>query len=97
MNRQRMIEQLVNAATEAILTDPALDALKNLLERGFGGYRQMSDTALRREMQLRGLLDFDEPERDDTEFDDDDEDDDEEGLRMKAWDTLSSDEAAHIH
>lgn len=46
--------------------------LREVLENGFGGYRRMSDAALVRELELRGLLEFDEPESGDLDFDDDD-------------------------
>jgi hypothetical protein len=72
MERKRMIEQLIESTVTCALGDPELVWLKAMLVKGFVGYEKMSSESLKREMQLRGLLDFDDPEPED-EFDDDDD------------------------
>jgi hypothetical protein len=79
MHKADMIERLLENTIETILEEPALETLRAMLMSGFPGFERMSLTSLAQEMRLRGLLDFEEPERiDDAEFDDDEEDDDEE-------------------
>ena len=73
MNRKEMIDRLVDATLASMLADPDLVVLRGVLEKGCRGYTRMSSRALERELQLRGLLDFDEPEPGE-DFDDDDED-----------------------
>lgn len=75
-----MIERLIDATVEAMIDDPRHAGLRAMLDRGFGGFRAMSDAALAREMQLRGLMAFDEPEPSDDDYEDDDTEDEDERL-----------------
>lgn len=70
VDRNEMIRRLIEASIEATLADPQRAWLRGMLARGFPGYENMSRPALTREMQLRGLLEFDDPEPPE-EFDDD--------------------------
>lgn len=67
MNRDEMIRQLTDATLETVLSDPDLATLRSMLGKGFCGYETMSEERLRREMQLVGLLEFDDDEEDDDE------------------------------
>jgi len=78
MERAEMIRRLVDANLEIGLEQGDLAWLRAILTDGFPGYGRLTDAGLAREMRLRGLLEFDEPEMD-VDFDDDpdpEEDDD---------------------
>src|SRR5262245_8917283 len=77
MNRDRMIETLVGATVESVVGDHTCAWLREILTKGFPGYEHMSIEALTREMQMRGLLEFDDPEPEE-EFDDDEDVEDDE-------------------
>ncbi|MFZ5555480.1 MAG: hypothetical protein ACOZDY_01955 [Pseudomonadota bacterium] len=62
MKRQEMIDRLVEAARVATARDESGAGLGALLREGFIGFEKMSEASLRRELQFRGLLDYDEPE-----------------------------------
>ena len=76
MNREAMIRKLVSYSVEAALREPQSYWLQELFEKGFAGYRRFSDSRLRRELELRGLDEAEEPDaEDDAVFDDVDIDD----------------------
>jgi hypothetical protein len=81
MQRKEMIRRLTEATLESALNDPDMAWLRAMLVQGFSGYECMTDAALAREMQMRGLLEFDEPEPEE-DFDDEEEDDDDEDERV---------------
>ncbi|MPZ46364.1 MAG: hypothetical protein GEV05_23840 [Betaproteobacteria bacterium] len=70
MERTEMIRQLVDATIESGLKGGDLRWLREILSNGFPGFGRLTDAGLAREMELRGLLEFDEPEPD-MDFDDD--------------------------
>ncbi len=94
MTRQKMIAALVNAAIAELLADPEHAGMRQLLEHGCGGFARMSDAALAREMQLRGVVGFDEPEPFDYDFDDDDDEDDDEIVELLARTARPDDETS---
>lgn len=55
MNREEMIRRLVAFSVQTALQESKGYWLHELFEKGFTGYRNFSDTKLRRELQLRGL------------------------------------------
>jgi len=81
MQRTEMIRRLTEATLESALNDPDMGWLRAMLMHGFSGYECMTDAALVRELQMRGLLEFDEPEPGE-DFDDDEEDDEDEDERL---------------
>lgn len=84
MKRSEMIRMLVDTTIERALQQQDACWLRAILIDGFPGYRGLSDGALARELALRGLLEFDEPDGE-IDFDDDpdpEDDDEEEALRF---------------
>ncbi|MCC6783933.1 MAG: hypothetical protein IT457_13905 [Planctomycetes bacterium] len=94
MTRQKMIAALVDATIAELLADPERAGLQQLLEHGCSGFARMSDAALGRELQLRGVLGFDEPEPFDFDFDDDDDEDDDEIVELLARTARPDDETS---
>lgn len=66
MNRNEMIERLVNFSVETALQNPQAgpqsDLLREIFEKGLDGFRRMPMKNLERELQLRGLIGYDEPD-----------------------------------
>lgn len=56
MTRDEMIRRLVEFSVTAALGESRRYWLRDLFERGFAGYRNYSDKRLRRELELRGLV-----------------------------------------
>lgn len=56
MTRDAMIRRLVAFSVTAALGESRRYWLRDLFERGFAGYRNFSDRRLRRELELRGLV-----------------------------------------
>lgn len=65
MNREDMIRRLVSYSVEAALREQQTYWLQELFEKGFAGYRNYSDSRLRRELELRGLRATDDAYGDD--------------------------------
>jgi hypothetical protein len=79
MERVEMIRRIVDASIDIALRERDFAWLRTILSDGFPGYGRLTDAGLAREMRLRGLLEFDEPELD-VDFDDDPDPDDDEDL-----------------
>ena len=79
MNRRQMMEAFVGSTIASMFDEDDSSWLREFLQKGFAGYPGMSTQLLHRAMQLRGSLEFQEPELANEEFDDDDDpnDDDE--------------------
>ena len=56
MTREKMIRRLVEFSVVAALGESRRYWLREVFERGFAGYRNYSDRRLRRELELRGLV-----------------------------------------
>jgi hypothetical protein len=56
MTRDEMVRRLVEFSVAAALGESRRYWLRDLFERGFAGYRNYSDKRLRRELELRGLV-----------------------------------------
>jgi hypothetical protein len=76
MNRNDMIRQLVDFSLAGAARDSRDSWLREVLEKGFKGFENLSTADLLRELQFRGLADFDEVEElgdgggEDGEFED---------------------------
>lgn len=68
MNRNEMIERLVSFSADVAAQNPQADWTRGIFAKGLNGFKYMPLKKLEREMQLRGLLAFDDPE---PVFDDD--------------------------
>lgn len=70
MTKQEMVKKLVEHSVAAALREPDGIWLREIFERGTAGFANLPRAALRLEMELRGLLEFREPEALDDGHDD---------------------------
>ena len=70
MTREDRIRTLVDFSVAAAATDTQTGWLPEIFRKGFRGFASMSDDELLRELQFRGLADF-EDQMEDEDFDDD--------------------------
>ncbi len=63
MNRDEMIEKLVSYSVETALRNPQAEWTRRILVKGFDGFHRMPPKKLERELQLRGLISYDETRR----------------------------------
>ena len=80
MNKQEMVDRLVTHALETWADEPAREGSRVRHPKRCPDYAKLPERMLKRELQLRGLLDFDEPEL----FDEDDANDDVSGDDLRA-------------
>jgi hypothetical protein len=59
MRQQEMVRELVDYSVNAALQDASRENLRSIFERGFVGFHNMPKGKLIRELQFRGILDFD--------------------------------------
>ncbi len=57
-----MIERLVNFSVETALQNPQAEWTRRILGNGFDGFRHLPSKKLERELQLRGLIGYEEPD-----------------------------------
>ncbi|MBA2352976.1 MAG: hypothetical protein ACR2FI_10315 [Burkholderiales bacterium] len=62
MNRDEMIKKLVSYSVETALRNPQAEWTRRILVKGFDGFHRMPPKKLERELQLRGLIGYDEPD-----------------------------------
>ncbi len=62
MNREEMIERLVSYSVETALRNPQAEWTRGIVAQGFDGFRHIPSKKLERELQLRGLIGYDEPD-----------------------------------
>ena len=60
MRQQEMVRELVDYSVNAALRDS--DNLRELFEKGFPGFLNMPKNMLIKELQFRGILEYEEPE-----------------------------------
>ncbi len=66
MNKQEMVNRLVSYC-QSQSEEPATASLQTVCGKNFTAFAKMSERRLRRELEFRGLLAFDEPEEKDEE------------------------------
>ena len=71
MNKQEMVDRLVTHSLQALSEDRDGAGPRELDRRKFTGFANMPERRLRRELEFRGLIEIDEPERIDDELDGD--------------------------
>ncbi len=62
MNKQEMVDRLVTHALQTRSDEPVHDGSRQCRPKTCPDFAKMSERLLERELQFRGLLDFDEPE-----------------------------------
>ena len=62
MNKQEMVDCLVTHALQTRSAEPAHDGSRQRRPKTCPDFAKMSERLLERELQFRGLLDFDEPD-----------------------------------
>lgn len=70
MNKQEMVDRLVTHALQTWSDEPAREGSRERHAKRCPDFAKLPERLLKRELQFRGLLDFEEPEP----FDDDAED-----------------------
>ena len=62
MNKQQMVERLVSHCLQSLSEDHASASLQKIYGKDFSAFARMSERRLKRELEFRGLADFDEPD-----------------------------------
>ncbi|HUO44336.1 MAG TPA: hypothetical protein VMT94_05415 [Burkholderiales bacterium] len=68
VNREQMIEKLINSSIDSALNDPEREWLRDIFRNGIEGYDQKTNDELAFEMRLRGFFTLDQ---EDTATDED--------------------------
>lgn len=84
MNREMIIQKLIENQVDHITRHGCGLWLHNVLERGFKGFDNMTDAQLLREMRQRGIGDERDPRPWPVDEEDDEPDADDEDLRLMA-------------
>jgi hypothetical protein len=79
MNKQEMVDRLVAHALQTWSDEPVRGGSRARLPQRCPDFARLPERLLQRELQLRGLIDFDEPEV----FDEDDASDDASGDELR--------------
>ena len=62
MTKQEMVQRLVSHSVDETLHEKRCEWLATIFEEGFMGFRNMPPERLEKEMRLRGITTFAEPE-----------------------------------
>lgn len=69
MDKQQMIDRLISHSLQTAGDGEYRENLRELYRKGFPGFANLPEASLKRELQFRGLLAYEEPDEFDVDSD----------------------------